>query len=159
MQQDIFIRTIEAQDHAQWQLLWEGYNALYGRSGPTALPGSITLAIWARFFDTTEPVHAHVAIMQERVVGLVHYLFHRSTSRIENVCYLQDLFTEPSLRGKGVGRLLIESVYAAARAQGSTRVYWQTQENNHAGRLLYDKVAKHAGFIVYSHDIALEQKL
>ena len=88
------------------------------------------------------------------VVGLAHYLFHRSTTRIEPVCYLQDLFTRSDLRGRGVGRRLIEAVYAQAREAGAHRVYWQTQVGNAAGRALYDKVARHLGFIVYTHDMA-----
>ena len=82
----------------------------------------------------------------------VHYLFHRSMTKIEQVCYLSDLFTLPSLRGKGVGRSLIEAVCTQAKANGASRVYWQTHESNAAGRQLYDKVAKHLGFIVYSRD-------
>ncbi len=86
------------------------------------------------------------------MLGIAHYLFHRSTTRIEPVCYLQDLFTAPEARGRGVGRALIEGVYVQASSAGAKRVYWQTRESNAAARLLYDKVASHLGFIVYSHD-------
>lgn len=79
--------------------------------------------------------------------------FHRSTTRLHGVCYLQDLFTAPGHRGQGIGRQLIQAVYAAALAAGSTRVYWQTQAGNAAGRALYDKVARHDGFIVYTHEL------
>jgi GNAT superfamily N-acetyltransferase len=146
------IRSIEAGDRDAWQPLWDGYNAFYGRKGDTALAPDITHVTWQRFFDSNEPVFALVAEAEGQLVGLVHYLFHRSTTRIELTCYLQDLFTLESERGRGVGRLLIEGVYQAARAAGISRVYWQTQETNAAGRLLYDKVAKHAGFIVYAHE-------
>lgn len=94
-----------------------------------------------------------VAECDGQVVGLVHYLFHRSTTRLNDVCYLQDLFTRESMRGRGVGRLLIETVYEAARVQGNSRVYWHTHTTNQAGRTLYDKVAKHQGFIMYSHEL------
>jgi GNAT superfamily N-acetyltransferase len=87
------------------------------------------------------------------LVGLTHYLYHRSTTRLELTCYLQDLFTQESERGHGIGRLLIEGVYRQARAAGVKRVYWQTHETNAAGRLLYDKVAQHAGFIVYGQEV------
>jgi len=110
-------------------------------------------ATWDRFFSSTEPVYALVAVKGSSVVALVHYLFHRSTTRLQDVCYLQDLYTAPSQRGQRIGQRLIEAVYAAARAKGSTRVYWQTQASNTAGRALYDKVARHAGFIVYSHEL------
>ena len=95
---------------------------------------------------------ALVAESEGRLLGLTHYLYHRSTTRLELTCYLQDLFTTPDARGQGVGRLLIHGVYRAASAAGIKRVYWQTHETNAAGRLLYDKVARHAGFIVYAHD-------
>jgi GNAT superfamily N-acetyltransferase len=147
------VRPIERDDHGQWRPLWDGYNAFYGRSEKTALPENITVATWARFFNPAEPVHALVAVKDGRLVGLTHYLYHRSTTRLHDVCYLQDLYTEPSLRGKGVGRQLIQGVYEAARAAGCTRVYWQTHTTNAPGRLLYDKVAKHGGFLVYTHDL------
>lgn len=95
---------------------------------------------------------ALVAEQDGALVGLAHYLFHRSTTRIAFTCYLQDLFTTPAGRGRGIGRALIHGVYEQARLAGIERVYWQTHETNTAGRVLYDQVAKHAGFIVYAHD-------
>lgn len=147
------IRPLKQSDDDAWRVLWDGYNAFYGRSGDTALPGEITRATWARFFDPSEPVHAFVAEESGQLVGLAHYIFHRSTTRLNEVCYMQDLFTAERMRGQGIGQLLIEAVYGAAREAGSSRVYWQTQNTNAAGRALYDKVAKHAGFIVYSREL------
>jgi len=147
------IRAVRRADHDGWRPLWDGYNAFYGRSGATALPEPITQATWERFFDPAEPVHALVAAREGRVVGLAHYLYHRSTTRLRDVCYLQDLFTVPELRGLGIGRLLIQGVYGAARTAGSSRVYWQTHVTNLPGRALYDKVAQNHGFIVYSHEL------
>lgn len=147
------VRAIGRADYDGWRPLWDGYNAFYGRSGATALPEHITQATWERFFDAAEPVHALVAERDGRVAGLVHYLYHRSTSRLHDVCYLQDLFTAPELRGLGIGRRLIQGVYAVARLAGCSRVYWHTQVTNQAGRALYDKVAAHQGFIVYSHEL------
>lgn len=149
----ISIRPIEVTDYEQWRPLWDGYNAFYGRQEPTALPESITQATWERFFTPTEPVHAFVAVDESNVVALVHYLFHRSTTRLNDVCYLQDLYTLPSHRGRRIGQQLIEAVYVSARREGSSRVYWTTQVTNTAGRALYDKVARHAGFIIYSHEL------
>ena len=149
----IAIRPIRQDDYAAWTPLWDGYNAFYGRAGKTALDPAITQATWQRFFDPAEPVFALVAEADGKLVGLVHYLFHRSTTRKELTCYLQDLFTADAERGRGVGRALINGVYAAAKAAGTVRVYWHTQVTNTPGRLLYDKVATHAGFIVYSHDV------
>jgi GNAT superfamily N-acetyltransferase len=98
-------------------------------------------------------VFALVAESGERLLGLTHYLFHRSTTRLELTCYLQDLFTAQNARGHGVGRSLIEGVYQASATAGIKRVYWQTHETNSPGRMLYDKVARHLGFIVYAHDL------
>ena len=121
----------------------------YGRSGKTALAREITEMTWARFFDGYELVHGLVAESNGALLGLTHYLFHRSTIAIEPVCYLQDLFTAEASRRKGVGRALIEEVYRQAKLSGCGRVYWHTQETNRTARALYDKVAEHLGFIRY----------
>jgi ribosomal protein S18 acetylase RimI-like enzyme len=84
------------------------------------------------------------------VVGIAHYLYHRSTTRIESVCYLQDLFTSPATRRSGVARALIESVRQDSTAAGVRRLYWQTHQDNTAARSLYDQMAHHHGFIVYA---------
>ncbi|MGN7803403.1 GNAT family N-acetyltransferase [Hyphomicrobiales bacterium] len=149
MTENLRIRPITRADYEQWLPLWDGYNAFYGRSGETALDPAITAMTWSRFFDAYEPVHALVAESEGRLIGLTHYLFHRSTTAIQPNCYLQDLFTNTQARGKGVGRALIEGVYEAARAAGSPRVYWQTHETNETAMALYDKVAEKSGFIVY----------
>jgi GNAT superfamily N-acetyltransferase len=149
MSSDVSIRFLTRQDHDQWLPLWDGYNAFYGRSGPSALAGEITAMTWSRFFDDHEPVHALVAERGGALLGLAHYLFHRSTTAIEPVCYLQDLFTSEQARGRGVGRALITGVYEQARRAGASRVYWQTHETNHTAMQLYDKVADKSGFVVY----------
>ena len=143
------IRPPTPHDYAAWKPLWDGYNAFYGREGATALADEITQATWQRFFDAYEPVHALVAERDGQLVGLTHYLFHRSTTRLEPTCYLQDLFTLDSERGKGVGRALIEAVYDAAQAHRAERVYWQTHETNHPAMRLYDSVAEKSGFVIY----------
>ncbi len=147
------VRPVDQADYAQWLPLWQGYNKFYGRFGATALPAEVTQTTWARFFDADEPVHALVAESEGRLVGLVHYLFHRSTTMLGPTCYLQDLFTAEEARGKGVGRALIEAVYQRARTAGATRVYWLTHETNTTARRLYDRVAEHYGFIVYRKDV------
>ncbi|AWM87906.1 GNAT family N-acetyltransferase [Microvirga sp. 17 mud 1-3] len=149
MRETLSIRPIRREDHAQWQPLWDGYNAFYGRSGPTALDPAVTRMTWERFFDSYEPVHAIVAESGDRLIGLAHYLFHRSTTAIAPSCYLQDLFTTEEARGKGVGRALIEGVYRQAALAGSPRVYWQTHETNATAMQLYDRVAERSGFVVY----------
>ena len=149
MSGDLTIRFVTRQDYAQWLPLWDGYNAFYGRAGATSLPEAITLSTWDRFLDLAEPVFALVAAGEGKLIGLAHYLFHRSTTAIGLNCYLQDLFTVEAARGHGVGRALIEAVYAQARQAGSPRVYWQTHQTNAAAMRLYDQVAEHSGFVVY----------
>jgi len=149
MSDDVTIRFVTRDDYAQWLPLWDGYNAFYERSGPTALAPEITAMTWQRFFDAYEPVHALVADAGGTLLGLTHYLFHRSTTAIAPTCYLQDLFTSQAARGKGVGRALINGVYAQAKLVGSPRVYWQTHETNRTAMQLYDKVAEKSGFVVY----------
>lgn len=145
MSQRLTVRPVAPTDLAQWEALWEGYNTFYERT----VPPEITRVTWSRFFDAYEPVHALVAEKDGRLLGLVHYLFHRSTTLIGPTCYLQDLFTTEAARGQGVGRALIESVYERARIAGSLRVYWQTHETNVTAMALYDKVAERSGFLVY----------
>jgi GNAT superfamily N-acetyltransferase len=149
MSHNFSVRPISRNDYDQWFTLWQGYNAFYGRSGPTALPHEVTQTTWTRFFDGYEPVRALVAESGGQLLGLTHYLFHRSTIAIEPVCYLQDLFTSEVARGKGIGRALIDAVYEQAQLAGSQRVYWQTHETNLTAMQLYNKAAERSGFIVY----------
>ena len=144
------IRSVTATDFEQWLPLWHGYNMFYQRA---PFPMKITKTTWNRFFDANEPVYALVAEKDGHLIGLAHYLFHRNTSQINNVCYLQDLFTSEAIRGQGVGRLLITAVYEKAKNAGAPKVYWQTKENNVVARALYDKMATMSGFIVYNKPI------
>jgi GNAT superfamily N-acetyltransferase len=145
----VSVRPVTPADYEAWKPHWDDYNAFYERVGPTALPDEVTEATWRRFFDANEPVHCIVAERDGKLVGFCHYIFHRSTSRLAPVCYLQDLFTAPDYRGHGIGRALIERVSEIAKETGSTRVYWLTHTTNTPGRTLYDKVAKNFGFIQY----------
>ncbi len=145
----IIVRDVVPADFDRWLPLWDGYNAFYGRVGPTALAPEITRTTWQRFFDAHEPMHALVAERDGALLGLTHDLFHRSMTMLTPICYLSDLFTSEAARGQGVGRVLIEAVYERARAAGAGRVYWQTHETNATARRLYDTVAERSGFIVY----------
>jgi GNAT superfamily N-acetyltransferase len=146
----MIVRPLRTQDREQWQPLWDGYNLFYERPN---FPAEITDITWNRFFNPGEPVFAAVAEVDGKVIGLVHYLYHRSTTTIEDVCYLQDLFTAPEARGLGVGRALIEHVCAESAKAGSRRVYWQTHEENPA-RKLYDRVAQLTPFRRYLKELA-----
>jgi GNAT superfamily N-acetyltransferase len=142
---EITIRPLLRTDRAQWEPLWQGYLAFY----KTSVPDDVTELTFARFFDEAEPMHALVAERDGKVVGIVHYIFHRSTWTKGPYCYLQDLFTREDARGGGVGRKLIEAVYERAKEQGASRVYWLTQEDNATARALYDNLADRPGFIQY----------
>ena len=125
--------------------MWKGYQVFYKAD----IPATVTDKTFARFFDPAEPVHAFVAESEGRILGIVHYIFHRSTWADGPYCYLQDLFTVEEARGLGMGRALIEAVYAKAREEGAARVYWHTHETNTVAMQLYDKVADKSGFVQY----------
>jgi GNAT superfamily N-acetyltransferase len=149
MPDDVQIRDVRRADLAAWRPLWDGYNAFYGRAGPTALPEEITRTTWERFFDDAEPMHALVAERSGALLGIVHFLYHRTTIHPMPTCYLQDLYTLESTRGQGIGRALIEAVCERAKRAGAARVYWQTHETNEVAMRLYDQVADKSGFLVY----------
>ena len=142
---DTLVRPARPGDRAAWEPLWQGYLTFYKSS----LPAEVTDATWRRFFDPIEPLHALVAEQDGKLVGITHYLLHRSTWAPVCYCYLEDLFVDPSLRGVGVGRKLIAAVEAEARAAGASRLYWMTHETNETAQLLYDKVADRPGFVQY----------
>lgn len=147
------IRPVRAEDFPAWHPLWIDYNAFYGHEGATALPLDITRTTWSRFLDADEPMHALVAERDGQLLGLVHFVFHRGTSSLTPICYLEDLFTVDTGRGQGVGRALIEAVYQHTQAVGSQRVYWQTHETNVVAMRLYDSVAKNSGFVIYQKSL------
>ncbi|AOK31260.1 MULTISPECIES: GNAT family N-acetyltransferase [Burkholderia] len=146
----IAIRPLDVRDEATWRELWRGYQAFY----ETALSEAVFATTWARLHDPQEPMFALGAFDETgKLLGIVHAIYHRSCWTIGPYCYLQDLFTEPGSRGRGVGRALIEAVYEQARAAGASRVYWLTHETNTAARVLYDQLAANAGFIQYRKDL------
>lgn len=140
------IRALTPEDHALWLPLWQGYLAFY----EAELPAGVTETTWRRLLDPAEPVHGALARDEAgRAVGLVHWLFHRSTWSVGEVCYLNDLFVDGTQRGKGLGRRLIRHVADAAAAKGSPKVYWLTHETNTTAQRLYNGVAERSGFIQY----------
>jgi GNAT superfamily N-acetyltransferase len=140
------IRPLTSADAAEWRRLWTDYLTFYD----TGVDGTVYASTFARLLsDDPGDFNCLLAVVDDRLVGLVHYLFHRHAWRVENVCYLQDLYTDPRVRGHGVGRALIEAVYAAADTAGAPAVYWLTQDFNHAARHLYDRVGVLTPFIKY----------
>lgn len=144
---DITIRPLRLGDRADWTRLWTGYLDYY----QTTVPEAVYDSTFARLLGgDAQDFHCLIAEIGGRPVGLVHYLFHRHCWKIENVCYLQDLYVAPETRGTGLGRKLIEAVYAAADANGTSAVYWLTQDFNATGRRLYDRIGKQTPFIRYN---------
>lgn len=140
------IRPLAAPDEAEWRRLWRAYLAFY----ETDVAEEVYANSFRRLLPDGDPVmHALLAVRDGEAAGLVHYVFHRHNWRIEDTVYLQDLYVDPEVRGGGVGRALIEAVYAAADAAGCPSVYWMTQEFNYRGRMLYDRVATRTPFIKY----------
>lgn len=143
---DFSIRPLKAEDHAAWQAMWHDYLAFY----ETDLPKEVYDSTWARLMTDGEDPTGMVAVNADgKLIGLVHYIFHRSGWTVAPVCYLQDLFADPAVRGQGVGRALIEAVYQRADEAGAASVYWLTQDFNKTARQLYDRVARQTPFIKY----------
>lgn len=142
---DIAIRPVGAAERAQWEPLWTGYLDFYQAS----VPRETYDATWARLQDAGEPMFVLGAYVDGRLMGIVHYLYHRSCWTVGDYCYLQDLFVAEGSRKLGLGRALIEAVYKEARAAGASRVYWLTHETNANARALYDTLADRPGFIQY----------
>ena len=144
----IGIRPIEQPDEAQWRKLWTGYLDFY--------EASVSDEVYASTFkrllsDDPWMPSGFIAEIDSRAVGIVHYLYHAHCWRLERVCYLQDLFADPSVRGRGVGRMLIEAVYSQAAKDEAPSVYWLTQDYNHEARKLYDRIANLTPFIKYQN--------
>ncbi|MGZ9812415.1 N-acetyltransferase family protein [Pseudoroseicyclus sp. H15] len=150
MSSDLVIRPLEADDASSWRRLWAAYLDFY--------ESSVTEEVYASTFTrladpAVTEMQALLAVQNGTPVGLVHYVFHRSTWVVEPVCYLQDLFADPAVRGQGVGRALIEAVYAASDAAGAGKVYWMTQNFNATARQLYDRIGTLSPFIVYERKV------
>lgn len=140
------IRFVEANDFEAWLTLWKGYQEFYQSS----IDDQVTHSTFSRFLSEQEPVYCLVIEDEsQKIIGFVHYIFHRSTWSEGNYCYLQDLFVDPAQRASGIGRKLIEEVYKIAEEKKCSRVYWLTQETNYQARMLYDRIADNSGFIQY----------
>lgn len=142
---EVAIRPLQPDERAAWQPLWAGYQAFY----KTTLPPEVSDTTWSRFHDPAEPMFALGGYVDGKLTGIVHFLFHRSCWTVGDYCYLQDLFVADSARGHGLGRKLIEAVYARAKDAGASRVHWLTQPGNTQARLLYDRIADDPGFMQY----------
>lgn len=146
----VTIRPLRPDDEADWRRLWAAYLAFYD----TSVPEAVYASTFARLLgDDPRDFNGLIVTIDGQPMGLAHFLFHRHGWKIEDTCYLQDLFVDPQARGTGLGRALIEAVYAAADAAGAPSVYWLTQDFNLAARQLYDRVAKVTPFIRYNRPL------
>lgn len=143
--QSLTIRPIEASDKPQWRDLWRAYLAFYD----TVLPDDTYDETFCRLVAGDAGMFGFIAHSGADAVGLVHFLNHSNFWKPGQTCYLQDLFTTPSARGRGVARALMQTVFAAAEKQGIPDVYWLTAETNYAGRMIYDQLGTKTPFIVY----------
>ncbi|WP_380052593.1 GNAT family N-acetyltransferase [Falsihalocynthiibacter sp. SS001] len=142
----LIVRDLTPEDRPEWERLWTGYLEFY----KTTLPPEVYASTFARLLgNDPRDFNGLIAELDGKPVGLTHYLFHRHAWKIEDVCYLQDLWADPNVRGQGIGRALIETVYERAADAGSTNVYWLTAEDNAQARQLYDRIGALTPFIKY----------
>ena len=143
------ITPIQSSNKQQWRRLWTEYLEFY----KTSVSDEIYETTFRRLVAEDEPdCHGFLARLDGQEVGLVHYIYHLNLWRIEKICYLQDLYTSPEVRNRGVARALIEKVYSVADAEEISKVYWHTHETNRTARYLYDNIAHRSGFIEYSRN-------
>jgi GNAT superfamily N-acetyltransferase len=146
------IRAVTPSDFNEWRRLWGGYLEFYR----TTLSDQTIQITWGRLLDSAEPMWAALAVADGAPVGLVHYIEHRSCWTAGNYMYLQDLFVDGAVRSRGIGRALIEHVYAEAAARACSRVWWLTHETNTTAASLYEQVAERSGFVQYRHLLPLQ---
>jgi GNAT superfamily N-acetyltransferase len=142
----MIVRPLAASDRMDWEPLWQGYLRFYKIS----IPPQVSDLTFARLTGGRDPMGGFAALDDiGKLHGIVHWITHRSCWTAGDYCYLQDLFVAPDFRGAGVGRKLIEAVYAKAQALGCSRVHWLTHETNQDAMLLYDRIAERSGFVQY----------
>lgn len=146
----VLIRPLAAADEAAWRRLWAGYLTFYRR----ALDPEITAATWRRLLDPGTPdMIGRVAVLDGAVVGILHAVIHANTWSIAPVCYLEDLYADADVRGRGVGRALIASLAEEGRSAGWLRIYWRTASDNATAQALYDKLARRTAWVTYELDL------
>lgn len=147
------IRTVELQDKESWLHLFHQYILFY----ESILSDEQYELTWQRLFDNNCPIYGLVAVYNENIVGIAHYLFHPSTWSDSDHCYLQDLFVNSSVRGLGIGKRLIQEVQQIAKSRGSSRLYWNTKVDNTQARALYDTFTPASDFVQYRLPISQDK--
>lgn len=143
------IDFVTPADKAGWLPLWQAYLDFYKQD----LTEALTDLTFARFLDEAESMYMVVARDQGRVIGFASFVLHRSTWAEGSYCYLEDLYVDAILRGKGIARSLIAAVAEAGKAKGAERLYWITDASNTTAQALYDKVASRTDFIQFRRDL------
>lgn len=141
---DVVIREIQAEDKAQWRELWNGYNQFY----QSTVSEDVTEKTWQRMLSEHSSIGGRVAVVNGEVKGFAHIVLHEGTWELSDICYLEDLFVDPQMRGQGIARRLIQALIDEGKAQGWSRLYWHTRQNNPA-RKLYDQFAPVEDFVLY----------
>jgi GNAT superfamily N-acetyltransferase len=145
----IVVRPLQADDFEQWSVLWDGYLAFYREE----LTAELTRHSFERLSGAAKDMHGLVAVVDGRLGGLAHLMFHPTTWSSEPDCYLEDLFVAREHRGGATAQALIDATYAEAKHRGCDRVYWRTQQFNGAARSFYDRVGSLTSEVVYEHEL------
>jgi GNAT superfamily N-acetyltransferase len=143
------IRDPLPRDEADWRRLWTGYTTFYEAD----VPEDVTAETWRRLIARDTSVFGRVACEKDLVIGFSNSVLHPGTWTKDPICYLEDLFVDPAVRGKGVGRALIDDLIAQARSKGWSKLYWVTRQSNATARRLYDTFVQADDFVRYLVDI------
>ncbi|PNK60269.1 GNAT family N-acetyltransferase [Psychrobacter sp. FDAARGOS_221] len=148
----ISIRPLSRMDYPQWLNLWQGYLRFYN----TQLSQDINQATWDKLLDDGVAVYGFGAYQGHKLLGFAHVVLHPNTWDTTDCCYLEDLYVDATLRGRGVGRALIEHIYQFAADKHCNRVYWTTQVGNTTARRLYDSLASETDMVQYRHNLSAD---
>jgi GNAT superfamily N-acetyltransferase len=126
---------------------------------------------YCRFYDTepnddglremfrtliTDPSQGAVFIARDdgRAVGFATVDWKWSSLKAARIGYLEDLFVDPEVRGKGIADALLEACAERCRELGMPAMEWQTAPDNHRAQKVYNRTG--AGFDTYlEYDLEL----
>jgi GNAT superfamily N-acetyltransferase len=131
------IARVGADDLPDLLPLMRGYCDFY-----EANPSDEALLDLARAL-IADPVHEGLQLIardEGDAVGFATLYWLWSTTRAARIGLMNDLFTAPAARGRGVGEALIRACLDEVRARGAALLQWQTALDNHTAQALYDRV-------------------
>lgn len=94
----------------------------------------------ATLFGRQPAAHVLLAELKGSPAGFALYFFNYSTFLGQPGLYLEDLFVEPSQRGRGVGRALLAQLATIAEARGCGRMEWSVLDWNADAIAFYRKL-------------------